>query len=430
MNLLPQAYPRVAMPQSRQGLRRWVGNHRVARICLIRQFYVPLDTRVRREVAALVDHGHQVDVICLRRPGEQFWERRGQLTIWRLPLPRPTGAVGRRALQYLAFLFSSGLLAGVLCLRRRFDVVQVNTVPDPLVFAAAVPRLLGARVLLDLHECVPEFYAAKFNTPIDSLGPRFMAALEQASIRFADFAITCTDQMRERFMARGTPSEKVGVVLNGADEEVFNPLRLPSAAERERHFCLISHGTLEERYGLDTLVRAVSLLKDEIPHLRVSIIGEGSYRSRLEQLVVELGITEHVSLSPGFLPLDDLVRAIADADVGVVAIKRDDFRDLTLCNKMYDFIAMRTPAIASRTRSVEDYFGDDCFEMFESGDEHDLARAIRTLHEHPERQRQLVGTALAAAEGHRWPRQRENYLAVVERLARQTLVGGSSRRRA
>lgn len=41
----------------------------MARVCLIRQFYVPFDARVRREVEALVQDGHQVDVICLRGRG-------------------------------------------------------------------------------------------------------------------------------------------------------------------------------------------------------------------------------------------------------------------------------------------------------------------------------------------------------------------------
>ena len=49
--------------------------------------------------------------------------------------------------------------------------------------------------------------------------------------------------------------------------------------------------------------------------------------------------------SGGFVPIDELLRAIAGADVGVVAMKRDAFRDLTLCNKMYDFITMRRPAV-------------------------------------------------------------------------------------
>jgi hypothetical protein len=84
--------------------------------------------------------------------------------------------------------------------------------------------------------------------------------------------------------------------------------------------------------------------------------GDGSYRAELKRLARELG---------------------------VVAVKRTAFRELTHCNKMFDFIAMRRPAIVSRTQSVEAYFGRSCFLLFESGDERDLAQAIRTLYRDP-----------------------------------------------
>jgi glycosyltransferase involved in cell wall biosynthesis len=114
--------------------------------------------------------------------------------------------------------------------------------------------------------------------------------------------------------------------------------------------------------------------------------------------------------------MDDLVRAVASADAGIVAMKRDAFRDITHCNKMFDFITMRKPALVSRTSAVHAYFGDDCFEMFESADPVDLARAIRRLHEDPERRAQLVARATQRNERYRWPRQRAQYLRIVRRV--------------
>jgi glycosyltransferase involved in cell wall biosynthesis len=122
-------------------------------------------------------------------------------------------------------------------------------------------------------------------------------------------------------------------------------------------------------------------------------------------------------MSDGWAPIDELVAAIADADAGIVAIKRDSFRDLTHCNKMFDFIAMRRPAIVSRTRSVEEYFDDSCFALFESDDEHDLARAIRRVYDDPELGERLIRRAAEVNEPYRWPHQRAAYEQVVARLA-------------
>jgi glycosyltransferase involved in cell wall biosynthesis len=390
----------------------------MARVCLIRQGFHPLDTRVRREVGALAEAGHDVDVVCVRRPGQQLHERSGRVTVHRLPLPtrRAEGRVGY-VLRYALFALAAALYVTALWPRRRWAVVQVNSMPDALVFAAAVPRLLGARVVLDLHECMPEFFSVKFGVGMEHPVVRLLIAAEQASIRFAHRAITCTEQMRDAFVGRGAAPGKLVVVLNSSDEGIFDPGRHPPASRRDGSFTLICHGAIEHSYGHDTLVRAAALLRDEIPGLRVEIYGDGTYRDELAALADGLGLNGALWMSDGWAPIEQLVAAIAAADAGIVAMRRDRFRDLTHCNKMFDFVAMRRPAIVSRTRAVEAYFGEDAFALFESGDERDLARAIRALHADPALRARLVARASEASAPYRWERQRDIYTRVIEELA-------------
>jgi glycosyltransferase involved in cell wall biosynthesis len=298
-------------------------------------------------------------------------------------------------------------------------VVQVNSMPDALVFAAAVPRLLGARVLLDLHECMPEFFSTKFGTSLRHPGVRLMAAIEQLAIRYADHVITCTDQMKERFVERGAPPAKIDVILNAADETIFDPEAHPPTPREDGRFTLICHGSVEERYGHDTLIRAVGALRDRIPELRLQVFGDGSYLDDAEALVAELGLEDRVWFAREYVPMPQLLDALARADAGVVAMKRDAFRDLTQCNKMFDLIAMRRPAIISRTQSVEAYFDEDSFAWFTADDPDDLARAIARVYEEPELGDRLAEHAAEVNEPYRWPRQREIYLRAAEGLLRR-----------
>jgi glycosyltransferase involved in cell wall biosynthesis len=368
-------------------------------------------------VEALELAGHEVDVICLRRPGEQRLEKRGSVTAHRIPITTRRGGRINYVVQYGVFFAVATVLSAVLHARRRFDVVQVNSMPDSLVFSAIFPRLLGARVLLDLHECMPEFYAVKFGVGLSHPAVRLVAWLEQAAIRFADSVITCTDQMRQAFVSRGAPADKIEVVLNSANEEEFDPARQPPTRRAPDDFRLICHGTVERIFGIDVIVRAVALLRDELPGLRLDVFGEGSALPEVQSLVAALGISDRVQFSGRFVPLDDLVQAIASADAGVVALRRDIFRDLTHSNKMFDYITMRKPAIVSRTRSVEAYFDESCFRMFIPGDEHDLARAIRELHADPGLRDRLVSRAADVNQPYRWPRQRQHYQGIARALA-------------
>jgi glycosyltransferase involved in cell wall biosynthesis len=385
----------------------------VARILVIRQSYYG-DLDVQRKIDALVESGHEVDVICLRRKGERLRERLGPIRVHRVPLPHRRGGTLTYLGKYGAFLAAAGTIAALLSVRRRYVMVEAYSMPDSIVFAALVPKLLGAKVLFTLLETMPEFFSTKFETTMDDRRVRLVAAVEQAALRFADAAVTCTEEMREAFVARGA-STPITVVLNSADETIFAPGR-GVLIDRPGEFTVVCHGTIEERYGLDTLVRAAALTREEIPELRVLIFGEGDYREELVALVAQLGVGDRVSVAEDLVPLDELVGTIEGAELGVVAMKRDAFRDLTHCNKMFEFISMRVPALVSRLRSVEAYFDAESFGWFEPGDERDLARALREAHADADRRRQLADHAAEVAEPYRWPHQRDVYLNTVQAL--------------
>ena len=295
--------------------------------------------------------------------------------------------------------------------------IQVNSMPDALVFAALGPRLLGrTRVLLDLHECMPEFLSTKYGLSPRHPAVRMVALAEQASIRFADLALTCTEQMRDAFIARGARPDKLKVVLNAADEATFDPVRYPPVPRERERLVLICHGSVERLYGLDTVIRAVAHLNGERLNVTVQIYGEGEHLDELRQLAAELELGDSVYFSGEFVPLPELLRAISSAGAGVVATRSDAFRDLTHCNKMYDFVAMRKPLICSRTPAVEAYFDENCFQYFRAGDEHDLARAIRELYHEPELGERMVHHAAEVGEPYRWEHQRRVYQAIATGL--------------
>ncbi|HEV8655709.1 MAG TPA: glycosyltransferase family 4 protein [Candidatus Limnocylindria bacterium] len=391
----------------------------MARICIITHSHYPYDARVSRQARALVRAGHDVDVICLKYEDQPFHRREDGVSVYRFPIGRLRGGKLRYLFEFVVFQAAATALAGMLHLRHRYSVVETTSVPDWLVFAALVPKLLGARVLLDLHECMPEYGATKYGVPLEHRIVRVLTFLERASIRFADFVTTCTEQMRERFVERGAPAEKIDVVLNSFDDERFTPERYLSEMPASDSFTLICHGTVEPNYGLDLAVRAVGILRDRIPRLRLEIWGDGTHRPDLEALTRELGLGDRVVFN-GWVTMDKLMPHLAAAHAGVVAVRRDPFRDVTLCTKMFDLVSLHKPLIISRTRAVDAYFGDDCFQIFESGDEQDLAEAIFAVYADPALRLRLVRNATARNEPYRWVHQARRYVEIVERLAGRT----------
>lgn len=385
----------------------------MSRIGIVRHFYYPDDPRVRREAEALAAAGHEVEVICLRRDGEAAREEVGGVRVFRLPLDHRRGSFRRYLAEYGASIALSALFLLRRSVPRRYDIVQVNTIPDALVFAALGPKLLGARIVIDMHECMPELFEAEHGKGPGHPVNRLLARAEQWSMAFADQVITCTEQQKATFVRRGTPADKIAVALNCGDEALYRPQTAePVRWDVGGPFRLITHGLVAERYGQDTLVRAVALLRDELPGLAVEVYGQGEYLPRLRALVAELGVGDRVRIA-GYVPHEELLAAIGRAHVGVVAAKRDVFRDLTHTNKMFEYALMRKPVVIAETSAVRAYFDDDSFAYFRSADPADLARALRELYHHPERADAMIASAAARCRGYAWARQREIYRAAV-----------------
>lgn len=387
------------------------------RACMIVHSHYPADPRVRREAESLLADGWAVDVICLRDPGEKPREECAGATVYRIPVTRHRASgLAVYLWEYLLFFFAASFRVTALHLRRRYDVVQAHNMPDFLVFAAAIPRLLGARVVLDIHDLVPELYGVKFTGRGSRLVARITRMVEYVSTAFADQVITAGEPFRRRLLARQVPAEKVTVVMNSADPRLFHPLeRAPANPEGDNRFTLVYHGGLFHRYGLDIAVRAVHRLREEIPDLQFRIYGDGDAVPELEQLIGELRLEERVHLG-GFVPLDRIPALIAGADLGVVPYRQNPFTDLLFPTKAFEYIVMGVPVIMARTEAVVTLFGEVSDLFFQPGDDRELAERILALYKEPARRQLLLAVSRAAYAPYAWDRQQHEYLALMNRL--------------
>lgn len=388
---------------------------RVPRHCMVVDNHYP-DIRVEREANALLERGYQVDVICLQTPGRPRTERNGALTVYRLPVQRRRGASAPAQLwEYLSFLAWATAMVALRDLRARYAVVQVHNVPDFLVFSAMLPKLRGAKVILDLHDLMPEFFASRFGGGLESVLGSAVKLQERLSAAFADRVLTVTDLWRDKLERRGVPAHKLGVVMNVPDERAF-PIRQPQVRRTGGPLTVVYHGTLTQRYGIDVLLSAFAMARNRVP-LRLLIHGRGEYMEEAQQLAGELGITDEVRFSTGLLPTSELAALVACGDIGVVPNRNDLFTDGILPTKLMEYATLGIPSIVSRSTAVERYFTDDMVRFVEPGDATQLADAMVELAADPDRRAMLAESAQRFSRQYRWSDQAAAYVAVVDRLA-------------
>jgi len=354
--------------------------------------YYPRDQRVRREAETLKENGAQVHVICLRKEGEIGYELHSDIAVHRVPqtLKRKVGYVPY-FFRYFMFLILSTLVLTRLFIRFRYTVIHVHSIPDYAVFCAIVPKLLGARVILDLHELMPEIFATKFDVPMDSTKVKVALLLEKASVRFADLAITTSSVRREKLQKR-TRKNDMAVIMNLPKMDVYGPRKMTDFIKTqglEDSFIVIYVGGLYRERELDVVIKAVKNVEERIPKIAFIFCGTGEeeYIASLRELIRELDLEKKVRYL-GYVPQSDVLNYVGLSDVALCPYryypKLGEVLDGVSSTKVFEYLLVPKPVIVSNIPAWKKEF-EDLVLYYNSGDPEDLGDTICQIYEDPER---------------------------------------------
>jgi glycosyltransferase involved in cell wall biosynthesis len=372
------------------------------------------DGRVMRYAEALAQEGAQVDAIVLGRPGQAREETIQGVRVLRVQT-REKNERGKLAyfLRIMRFLLRSMAEVTLQHFKGRYDVIHVHSVPDFEVFAALIPKLSGTKIILDIHDIVPEFYAAKFGVSHQSLVFRTLKLIERLSASFADHVIAANDIWLDRIRSRSSSHGKCSAFINYPDLSVFRST-LRTRGDDGR-FILSYPGTLNWHQGLDIAVKAFAIALRQAPAMEFHIHGEGSAKPELERLVRELGLEGKVFLNEP-LPLRQIAAVMANADLGVVPKRNDSFGGEAFSTKILEFMALGVPLVVADTRIDRHYFNDSLVRFFTASDVDALAQALVDAYRQRDRGAAMAASALAYVRENSWGTKKGDYLAVVRGL--------------
>jgi glycosyltransferase involved in cell wall biosynthesis len=383
------------------------------RVCVIRYDYYPRESHVRRDAETLRDTGYQVDIICSKHKGQKEFESVDGISVYRIPVSRERGGVIGYMVEYSLFFLLSSARLSLLYLKKKYDFIEVDTMPDFLVFTALVPKILGAKILLYMFENMPELYTFEHKLSAGHPIVKLLKAIEKLSLKFADKIIVTHRPAYTVFARHGLPKSKFVTVLNVPNERVFSfPFRKIEKQENNP-FLIVSHGSILQRYGYQTIIRALKLIDSKTHNIRLLVVGEGEYEREIRRLVMELGLEERVDFT-GYVPFDEIPMTIGRADIGIVPMLYSC--RYMLPNKLFEYIALGIPTIASALPAIRAYFHGNSVMFFEAEDEKDLACCILELYQNPAKRKSLVTNASKIYEKYRWSKMKKKYLKVYEDL--------------
>ncbi len=382
------------------------------RVCMISYSCYATDNRVMRYAEALAERGDAVDAFALDssvRPGK--FEVLNGVNSYRVQ-NRVRNEKGKAVYlaRILKFMIKASAILTWRHLRKPYDVVHVHNVPDFLVFAAWFPKLTGARIILDIHDILPEFFASKFGAKENNWYVEQLLRVERNSCAFAHYVIIANHLWLDKITKRSVPPEKCSVVLNHVDRSKFFPR---TRTRQDDRLIAIFPGGLQHHQGLDIAIRAFPRVLNRFPTAEFHIYGEGNMKEEWTDLVRQLGLEKHIFF---FKPLSihDIADRIANADAGIVPKRADSFGNEAYSTKIMEFMSQGVPVVASRTKIDTYYFQDHEIAFFESGNFEDLAAKLIRIWSDPAYARTLARNGFAYVAANNWESKKHEYFSIVD----------------
>jgi glycosyltransferase involved in cell wall biosynthesis len=373
---------------------------------------------VRKEVNALREEGHTVDVICLRESNRAEHEIWNGVSIHRLPVRHQRRGLFHYLYEYLCFFLRVLMRLSRLQLRHRYDLIQIHNLPDFLVFAALLPRLQGAKIVLDMHEPMPEFFASRFQFWGASWLMQIVAGMQKLSAWFAHQLMVVSPV--DAALLKKRVRKSALIVHNVPDESIFAEVPPNASADGLARHTLMTHGTLVERYGVQIILRALPKVLAKYPESQLYVVGDGEFLRELKQEALQLGLEKQVHFT-GRIALEKIPGYLSCATIGIVPLLEDGFIELASPNKLFEYVALKKPVLAADVPGIRAYFDDRQLEFFRPGDADDLGQKIIALLDSPGRRTRLTGEAWKVYETVRWNHTKKEY----QQMIRDLLAGRS-----
>jgi glycosyltransferase involved in cell wall biosynthesis/peptidoglycan/xylan/chitin deacetylase (PgdA/CDA1 family) len=405
-------YYRESVPLSSRNTRR--------KVCMVAYTNYEADNRVRRYAETLVKRGDQVDVIALG--GAYFTEREKQvdgITVHRIQ-DREYNERSKwtYAWRLLRFLRRSSVSLTQLHKRNRYDVIHIHNMPDFLVFAAWYPKMTGAKLILDIHDIVPELFVNKFKTRLTSAYFLFLKSIERMSAKFVDHVIVSNHLWYKTLIARSVDSRNCSVLVNYVDPGLF------SRQQRTRNdgkFIVLFPGSFQWHQGLDIAIRAFARLKAKVPNAEFHLYGgaNSQIEADLKELVKQLDLEESVKFLGG-VSLDRMADVIANADLGVVPKRADSFGNEAYSTKIMEFMSQGLPVVVSRTKIDAFYFEEGDVHFFPSGDSEAMAQAMLDVATDKSLRDSLIARGYDYVKRNGWDQKKREYLDLIDSLSTES----------
>ena len=382
-------------------------------ILLVRTTGFPPDLRIEKEAESLLEAGHDVYLLCSGSRNETSRDVWREMRIYRILDHNYFSTKLFNILSYILrldirFLFK----VRKLIKHHDIDIVCVYNTPIFPSTWLATWKLKTPIILVML-----EYYPALLNSLRKGFlsrikNPSFVCRfVDKLSTKYADYVIVMADELKERILKNGIRSQKIEIISNyyQRGKEIHIDPRL--LKKYENRFVLSYIGLVNASHrGVDVPILAMPHIIKNIPEALLLIVGSGRALPEMRELACELKLQDYVEFTD-WVPFQLVPTYISASNVGLIPYRIDDHTDTTLPHKLFQYMALGKPIVASRARAIARIISETkCGYVVPPEDPATLSKTVISLYKNK------AGATEMGRNGARWVAEKYNWESEFLRL--------------
>lgn len=388
---------------------------------IVENEYAP-DIRVEREAQALSDFGFEIHILAFTHGRYPKIEKRNNITFHRFHFSRLLFKKLAPLALTFPFYFWKWHKPLKTFLSLNFDVVHLHDLPlvKPV---QELQKKYGFKCIVDLHENRPAIM--NLYSHVQSIPGKWLISIkkweeyQRKYLEKSNGIIVVTKEAKDQLLRdlHYNPRKMIAV-MNTVDIAEFRkiPVKENIINKFAGRWNIVYVGLTGKRRGIDVVIRAIELVKEQIPEINFIVVGSGREDEEIKNLTRQLGVDEQVFFA-GWVPSREINSYIQASHVGISPIRRNPHHDTTLANKITQYLALGKPILVSdcpaQAGIVESY---NCGLIFRDGDAENLAERILFLYRERENYKQMQKNALTASENLDWRNEQKKLIRIYKEL--------------
>ncbi|MCC9017154.1 glycosyltransferase family 4 protein [Flavobacterium lipolyticum] len=328
------------------------------KILIVTQYFWPESFKINDLALGLKERGHEVAILTAipNYPkgfffeNYSFWKNNDEewngIKIYRSKIfSRGKGSL-RLMLNYISFVFFCSIK--VFFIKEKFDKIFVY---EPSPITVGIPAIVaGRKMKIPFYFWVQDLWPESLSAAGGIKNKFILNAFDWITKRIyrnAEKILVQSKGFEDYINGQGDFKSKLIYYPNSA-ENLYKPL-IPTVEYESKlpeGFKLLFAGNLGEAQGIDTLIEAAEIVKENNIEVNWIFLGDGRQKQYYINKVKEKGLESNFYFLGSF-PADTMPSFFCCSDALIVSLKKDKIFSLTIPSKLQSYLACGKPILAS-----------------------------------------------------------------------------------